>query len=299
MEVSINGQTFNFVSNTINAIKDDKLRNSYFNLTYKVFGLDFIPWYKSGYSGNNFIPHTLFLDDVAISSVGVAINNFKWHNNSKKYIQISTVATDPDYRQQGLSKWLMELVLEELHKKCDCIYLYANDSVINFYPKFGFIPAHEYRYSMPVTKRSGDFRKIDLSIKKDVDLLIEKHIESNPFALLAIDKNIGSMMFHCINFLSDNIYYVEKYDAVVIAEQENSDIFCYDVYTKNHCDLGDILGIIASEGIHTATLGFTPSSETGYTIEKAIEKDSTFFVLDGKENILADNKVTFPFLSRA
>jgi GNAT superfamily N-acetyltransferase len=295
MEVSINGKNYNFISN---AIKDEKLRSSYFKLIHKVFGLNFLPWYQSGYSGNDFIPYTLFLDDVAVSTVGIALNHFKWHNHSKKYVQISTVATDFNYRQQGLNKWLMAKVLEEWYNKCDCIYLYANDSVVDFYPKFGFIPTYEYRYSMPITKQNGVFRKMDLSIQKDIDLLIKKHIESNPFSLLTMDRGIELMMFHCINFLSDNIYYVEKYDAIVIAEQENGDMFCYDVYTNNFCNLDDILGIIASEGNCTATLGFTPNG-VGYTIKKANEEDTTFFVMNGKENILADNKVTFPFLSRA
>jgi GNAT superfamily N-acetyltransferase len=296
MDVSIKGKKCTFVPN---AIKDERYRSGYFTLIHKVFGLDFLPWYASGYAGDAFIPYALFVGDVAVAGVGIALNNFRWHGSPKKYVQISTVATDLDYRRQGLCKWLMERALAEWHGKCDCIYLYANDSVVDFYPGFGFVPVYEYRYSMPVTKRGGAFRKMDLSSQKDVDLLIERHRVSNPFSSLAMDGGIGSMMFHCINFLRDDIYYVEKYDAVVIAEQEGNDMLCYDVYTDNRCELGDILGIIASEGIRTATLGFTPRDEDGYVVEKANEKDTTFFIMQGKENILADNKVTFPFLSRA
>jgi len=58
----------------------------------------------------------------------------------------------------------METVLEEWKGNCDCIYLYANDSVVNFYPKFGFVSAYEYRYHVPTTKKDGVFRKLDMSI---------------------------------------------------------------------------------------------------------------------------------------
>jgi len=296
VNVSINGKEYNFISN---AIRGKESRESYFSFIHKIFGLDFKPWYQSGFCDNCFIPYTLFVDNIAVSSVGIVINDFKWHNEPRKYAQISTVATDPDFRGQGLSRWLMEMVLEEWKDKCDCVYLYANDSVVDFYPKFGFVPTHEYKYHAPINKTDGVFRKLDLSIKNDVDLLIRKHKESNPFSLLAMDGDVEIMMFHCITFLCDNIYYIEKYDAVVVAEHESAELFCYDIYSNNQCDIDVLFGIIALKDTRTVSLGFTPKDTTGYSVEKANENDTTFFVLNGKENILADNKITFPFLSRA
>jgi len=294
--ISINGIEYSFVSN---AIREEKSRESYFSLVHEVFGLDFKPWYQSGFCDNCFVPYTLYFGNTAVSSVGIVINDFKWRNDTKRYIQISTVATNSKYRKQGLSRWLTETVLKEWQEKCDAIYLYANDSVVSFYPKFGFSPADEYRYHMPIRKRDGEFRKLDLSIKNDVDLLIKKHTESNPFSLFPMVEDVEIMMFHCINFLHDNIFYIEKYDTVVIAEQENHDMFCYDIYSNNHYDINDVLGIIASEDTCTVTLGFTPKEVTGYTVEKADEDNTTVFVLNGKENIFTDDKITLPFLSRA
>jgi len=296
LKVTINENEYSFISN---AIEDTRCRESYFSLVKKVFGLDFKPWYLSGFCRGSFIPYTLFDGDAAVSTVGVVINDFTWRDGTKKYIQISTVATDPDYRNQGLSRWLTETVLNEWKENCDSVYLYANDSVVDFYPKFGFIAVNEYRYQMPVEKTGGVFRKLDLSIREDVDLLIKKHKESNPFSLLAMDDDLEIMMFHCVSYLYDNIYYIEKYDAVVIAEQENRDMFCYDIFSGSYGVISDILGIIASEEICTVTLGFTPVDDTGYTVEKANEEDTTVFLLDGMENLFADHKITFPFLSRA
>jgi len=95
---------------------------------------------------------------------------------------------DSDFRKQGLNRWLIEKALNEWKEKCDGIYLYANDSVVDFYPKFGFIPIHEYRYSSTLSKKDGVFRKLNLSIPRDVNLLIRKHKESNPFSLLAMNR---------------------------------------------------------------------------------------------------------------
>jgi len=296
MHITINGNKYNFVKNPI---KDDSYREGYFNLVEEVFGLSFTPWYESGFCGDSFIPYSLFSDDTAVASVGVVINNFNFNGVPKKYIQISTVATDNDYRKQGLSRWLAETVLAEWKDNCDCIYLYANDSVAQFYPKFGFIPVNEHSYHMPISRKDGTYRKLDMLNKNDVRLLVEMHTKSNPFSLLAIDKGVELMMFHCITFLHDHIYYIEEYDAIVIAEHENNDMFCYDIYTSEDCCINNLLGVVAKDSTTDVTLGFTPKDATGFSVTQANEENTTVFMLDGKETLLADNKITLPFLSRA
>jgi len=296
VKISINGRDFNYIQNAIN---DDKYRASYFSLVERVFGLDFNPWHESGFCKGCFTPYTLFDGSTAISSVGVAINDFIWNGSKKRYAQISTVATDPDYRNLGLSRWLSETVLDEWREKCDCIYLYANDSVVDFYPKFGFTPVNEYTYNMPLVKKDGTFRKLNLSDRNDVEMLIKYYKKSNPYSLITMSKDIEMMMFHCITFLSDCIYYIEEHGAVAIAVMEDGKMFCYDVFTDANCPINDILGIITPEEIDTVTLGFTPKDKTGYIVEKANEEDTTVFVLKGMKNVFVENKITLPYLSRA
>ena len=54
--------------------------------------------------------------------------------------------TDPKYRGKGYSRILMEAIMKEYEGKVDGIYLYANDSVLDFYPRFGFTKRDEYQY---------------------------------------------------------------------------------------------------------------------------------------------------------
>jgi len=293
---TINGCEYDFVKNPI---KNNAYRESYFKLIKNVFGLDFIPWYESGFCGDSFIPYTLFSNGNAIASAGVVINNFDFNGTLKKYVQISTVVTSSDYRNRGLSKWLIETILTEWRDNSDCIYLYANDSVTSFYSKLGFVPASEYRYHMLLSKKSEACRKLDLLSKNDVRLLTEMYIKSNPYSLISTNKGIELMMFHCTSFLHDNIYYIPRYDAVVIAEHKRNNLFCYDIYGGGNCDISDLLGIVAQDNTTGAILGFTPKDASGFIITQANEKNTTVFVLEGKENPFADNKITLPFLSRA
>lgn len=281
-----------------NAIHSDKTRDSYFNLAKKVFGLDFHPWYDSGFYTGSFIPYTLFDGDLAIASVGVAISNFKWNNSILKYAQLSTVMTEPGYRGRGLSKWLIDLVLDEWDHKSDCIYLYANDSVLNFYPRFGFEKIENYTFKTAVKPQNGSVRKLDLKNKDDSNLLLEKYRHSNPFSALTMENNIGSLMFHCITFLHDHIYYSNEFDAVIIAECDENEIFCYDIYTNKNCSFNDIVGLLATEN-NNVTLGFTPAFKENCLVEISKEKDTTIFVRTTEKSIIQNNKIIFPFLSRA
>jgi len=295
MKCFINGQEYKFIQN---ALHDKFTRTSYFQLVQQIYGLEFEKWYQSDFWDNRFIPYIIMDENIAVSSVAVCINDITWENQRKRYIQISTVMTLPEYRNKGLNRHLMEVVLKEWEDKCDAIYLLANDSVVDFYPKFGFEKFHEYQYSKPVVKSDGVYRQLDIKDPDDWNLIIKKYMPGNLFADLKAE-NVSQFVFHCTHSFSKDIYYVEKYDAVVIARLENERLYCYDIFAGDHCRIDDILSIMANESTKTACLGFTPKSGVDYTIQLLQEKDTHFFVLKGKENIFKDNKVMFPVLSRA
>jgi len=283
----------------VNALQQEKQRESYFDLVKSVFGLDFRPVYHAGFLENSFIPYTYFEGDRAVSTVAVLINYFLIEGETKRYIQVSTVATDPEYRGQGLSGKLMDYVLSEWINDCDCIYLMANDTVTEYYPIFGFQKSHEYQYSRMIPGKLASFRMLDLTNDKDISMLIRKHTELNPYSQINLNPGIDIMMFHCINFLKDCIYYLPDYDAVVIAEIEGAEMFVYDIYAEGHAEIDEILGSITLGEDMKARFGFTPLESITCDVEASNEEDSTFFVMEGMSSILDTHKVTLPYLSRA
>lgn len=296
-ECIIAGKTFQFVQHVF---ENEEYRENYFLLAQKCFKLNLKPWYESGFCNGNFIPYTLYDGKHAVASVGVASGEFIWQNIIIKYAQLSTVMTLPEYRRMNLSKWLMQLVLKEWKEKSDIIYLYANDSVLDFYPKFGFEKAVEYMFTMQITKQKGNYRKLDMTLNKDVALLLDKYkTKNNPFATLQAKNNISQMMFHCITVLNDNIYYIEEMDAIIIAECNGKTIFCYDIYAEQKYCMTDIIGVLVDENIECVKFGFTPDARYNCKCEISNEKDTTLFVLETKHNFVFKNKITLPFMTRA
>ena len=291
----INGQAYKYINDTL---KDEVTRRSYFQLADQIYGLKFEEWYQSGYWNNRFIPYIILHEDMAVSSVAVCINDISWQDQQKRYVQISTVMTLPEYRNKGLNRYLMEAVLSEWKDNCDAIYLLANDSVVDFYPKFGFEEFKEFQYSKSIINANGTYRKLDIEDPDDWSLIIKNYKLGNPFSQFKVD-NLSQFVFHCIQFMSKDIYYIKQYDAVVVARFENNRLYCYDIFTNGNYRMDVILSIIANENTDIICLGFTPKSKEGYVIDESQEEDTHLFVLKSKVNIFKDYKMMLPMLSRA
>ena len=117
-----------------NNIKNSKTDFLAFNdLAVKVFGLSFEKWYKSGYWRDKYFPYTYFDGEKAVANVSANKIHTIIDGKPKLYIQIGTVMTDPDYRNRGLSRKLMNEVFTDFKNNCDGIYLYGNDTVLDFF----------------------------------------------------------------------------------------------------------------------------------------------------------------------
>lgn len=295
MQVLIKDRYYDFAEN---ALDNADTRKRYFELAHTVYGLAFDKWYDAGHCDGRFIPYVLYDEGLAVSSVAVCLNDVSWQGSTKRYIQISTVMTLPAYRQKGLSRWLMDHVLAKWRDQCDAIYLLANDRVVDFYPKFGFEEFTEYDFTLPVQKIEGTYRKLDINDPDDLKLIIRKYHASNPFTALKV-TNLSQFLFHCVQFVSGNLYYIEAFDAVAIIGHEGEKMICYDVFADSGAHLSGILGVLSNEDTAFAYLGFTPQLLEGCLVSPSQEEDNHLFVLSGKENIFKDHQVMFPLLSRA
>ncbi|MBD8497946.1 GNAT family N-acetyltransferase [Paenibacillus arenosi] len=297
MNVIISGTEYTYVTNVK---ADEQLRSSFFQLANETFEIDFEPWYQKGYWGDRYITYALSTEQKVVANVSVNVIDTTWQGQKRLYIGIGTVMTANEYRQKGLSGWLMNEVLREWTEKCDAIFLMANDSVVNFYPKFGFERADEYQCTMNIQQSNIISRKLDMTSAQDIQLLLSTYKFSNPFSALPMESNTELLMFCCTELFHEFIYYVEEYDAIVIAEHEGEQLICYDIYSSgNDVSVTNILSAVAAENTRSAVLGFTPKQTEGCTIEPLHEEDTTLFVLKIKENVFSSNKLMIPTLARA
>lgn len=296
--VKINEKTYKYAID----IKDNKeIRNSFNNLTRKTYGFDFEEWYQNGYWKDRYIPYVLLDEDKVISNVFVNVIDFLLMGEKKRCIQIGTVMTDEEYRNQGLNRFIMEKVIDEWRNKCDLIYLFANDSVINFYPKFGFEQLDQYQHSIEIVSKDtiANIKKLNMSDIKDRRFLINIIKKSLPISKLSMCDNESLIMFYCTSFMKHNVYYIEALETVVIAEFEEDILYLNDVFSLRDIPLNDIIEAMVTKQTKKIKFGFTPKETILYDVNILQEEDTTLFVIGEKADFLRNKQLMFPILSRA
>lgn len=295
--IEVNNTSYGFAKNFKH---DQEIRASFNKLTEATFGFNFEEWYINGYWGDNYIPYSLLHNNKVISNVSVSKIEFIIENEKKVGIQIGTVMTDTEYRRRGLSKFIMEQVINEWKEQSDFIYLFANDSVLDFYPKFNFEIVDEYQYSksLNISNTQSLFKKLNIEDKNDKELLIGTINNSIPVSKLSMRNNTSLIMFYCLSFKKDSIYYIEKLNTAIIMDIEDDTLYLSDVFSKERVKLNDVIQLITNETIKRVILGFTPLDETNYQ-RSLLKTGDTLFVIKDKANYFKNNKWRFPVLSHA
>ncbi len=284
----------------IKQIKEDpQLRDSFNGLAMKTFGLSFAEWWRRGYWTDSYIPYVFVDGERVVANASVNIMDLMWQGQPKRYIQIGTVMTDETYRHKGLSRTLLQEIIGDWAGKSDAIYLFANDTVLDFYPKFGFRREWEFQCSSPAPSSQGMARKLDMEAEADRRILLRHFQMSNAYSQFAMRHNVGLLMFYCGGFLKENVYWIPEYDAVLVAERENDALLCYDIFGGGEAPMTELLGSVAAPEITKILWGFTPKDTAGCAMAPLEEDDNALFVYAGKENLFAEHKLMFPLLSHA
>lgn len=289
------------------AVRDNAtLRKSFNELTQQVFGFDFEGWYQSGHWGDLYIPHVLVDNEKVVSNVSVNLMEFTVNGTKKNYIQIGTVMTDPEYQGQGLNREIMERILKEYIDKVDGFYLFGNDSVLDYYPKFGFKPSKEYEYYLPCStwKKLPAYalEKVyltDASQSQKLYDLITSCADTTPQNdALYMNENLGLYQFWFAADCHGSIYYLPEVDSYVIADAQEQTLYINQLFGKTRIDLARLAASFGSD-ITKAVFGFTPVEKEPLLVREHKEADCTLFILGEDLNQIEQANMMFPVLSHA
>lgn len=278
----------------------DRIRAGFNELAGHVFGLDFEEWFQNGFWGQQYIPYSLLSKGQVVANVSVNQMEFSLNGVKKNYVQIGTVMADEVYRKRGLVRFLMEEVIRTYKDTTQGIYLFANDSVLDFYPKFGFRRGTEYHY-MKTVQNQGCCTAVSVRLEGKEDwgkfvAFMKKSICNSSFEMV---HNENLIMFYILGYRQENIYFIEDQEAYVIAEKaEDDNLLIHAVFSVRRVDMERLIQAFGSQ-ISQVHLGFTPLDTSGFRCIEASHTDTTLFFLgDGFEE-LEKNKMMFPVLSHA
>ncbi len=255
-----------------------ELRASFNRLAGEAFGLNFEDWYQNGYWTDRYNPYSVVKDGEVIANVSINIMDMNYKGELLHLIQLGTVMTKPEYRNQGLIRRIMNEIDADYEGWVDGMYLFGNDSVIDFYPKFGYKKSYEHQYSKKVTiSNPASMKQVSMSNKEEWSVLeaaIHKSCMQGQFDMA---DNMELYMFYVSKFMQGNVYYDEKLDCYAIAEIEGDELLLHAVFAERQLELDKVIAAFG-ENITQVKLAFTPRDTTSFECQELHVEDCTLFV---------------------
>ena len=263
------------------------LRSSLNQLAGQTFGLDFEPWYQKGYWTDNYIPYSILDGENVVANVSVNPMKFKYGEEEWDLLQLGTVMTAEAYRRKGLIRRLMEEIDKDYGDTVQGSFLYANQTVTEFYPQFGYRKLEEYEYFREIST-SHEMRKLSqaqevaaqkvrLQEEENRNRLETAIQNSQPQSRLWQQDNLALTMFYVDGFLSDQVYEIKSQNAFAIAEIQDKTLYLQGVFAPQKVDMEEIIAAFGTE-IQRTVLGFVPWDTAGYQVKKMDSEEDTLFV---------------------
>lgn len=265
----------------INDYKDNqKYRESFNDLTRLVFGLDFSQWYEKGCWNDQYICYSYIDGEKVIANTSITKMTVVVNDKEYNAIQVGTVMTHPVYRHKGLARKLIDYIIDKYEDQCEFIYLFANETVLDFYPKFGFSRVQESRYFLITDnlkkKSTTTIRKLDSKNINDLSLL---HLYAKERILvssvLSVKDNESLLMFYFLIAYPNSIYFIEEEEVIVLFEKEDEELHLFDIISRSKIDVKEVLSYITSSEIKRINFHFIPDCQ-----------DTESEVIDAKDDVL-------------
>lgn len=279
----------------------EKLRLEFNRMTQEFWAFDFENYYQSGFwDDDTCILYSLFVGNSIASHTTVSLFEYE----GKTLIQLGTVMTGLPYRNKGLSRFLMERILRDFEGKHAGIFLFANETVLDFYPKFGLLPVpeSEHFFNVETTDSVPKLTRRQLNLDHPDDLkLFENRVENAVSNSRFTPRNKGLTFFYCYAYpemgFKNSVYFVEAFNSVVIAQIEEDVLYITAIFAPEEMNVKQLTGAFTDFSFKEVVLGFTPKETAKAHARGYKEDDLQLFVSPELHALFANNPLRVPLLS--
>ncbi|MCX7773103.1 MAG: GNAT family N-acetyltransferase [Clostridia bacterium] len=261
-------------------------------LMQEVFGFSFEPWHNRNFWNQDYESFSISDGDTMLANISAYKMKLLINGEVKEYIQLGAVATKEGYRNKGLSREIMEYIMVKYSHTPK--FLFGGDSVINFYPKFGFKPVAERQPFLPCTLAPmGSLEKLHVDDPRVEDYLSHRTQFSKVFDC---SNAYPVHWFHIMGMNAEHLYEIPALDVMLVAYKNGEALVLQDVVAKRPMRLEAILPYLDFEGVSRIDFGFNPDwLGLDYETKPFKIEDSTLFVT---EDFGASKNHIVPFFIR-
>ncbi|MEL7568806.1 MAG: GNAT family N-acetyltransferase [Dehalobacterium sp.] len=226
-------------------------------LMQSTFYFSFSSWldmklWDERYESYSFIRDGKMLANICLYRTEIVVTGEKM-----EAYQLGAVATHKDHKGQGLSRKLMEHIQNRY--PVTPMFLFANESVLDFYPRFGFQRIYESSPSIEhiIDNPLGTAQKI-----LPQDSVVRRFLSNGRHSskVLYCTNSEPVEWFHLLMNYGKNIYHIWEHDVLVVALQQKEELFIPYLNMPDGTDFVRIAAALPFTGVRTVHFGFVPDA---------------------------------------
>jgi predicted N-acetyltransferase YhbS len=220
-------------------------------------------------------------DGQILSTVGRQRMHFVINGEQREGYQLGAVASRPDHRGRGLSRRVLTWALSDDDAPTQPIILFANKSVLDFYPRFGFRRIAQKRFvaNAAIEPAARQARTIDLGAAADRARLSGLCRRARAVGDTLSARDYYSTLLWHLTYKPRPVFWFEEFGAALIASVDRECLILDDLIATRPFDLARALPCLIHHPVKTLEFRFSPE---GWWPEAQVlpadETDSPLFV---------------------
>lgn len=248
---------------------------------FREAGKTFKPWAERGGWRPDYEILAIERDGRILSTVGRQRMRFAINGQEREGYQLGGVASQPDQRGRGLSRRVLTWVLSEADTQNLPVILFANKSVLDFYPRFGFRRVFQKRFiaAETIAPAASPAPVLDIEIATDRARLEDLCIRARSLGeTFSARDYYPAMLFH-LTYKPRPVYWFDEFGAALITSADRERLVIHDLIATQAFDLAQALSRLVSHQVRELEFRFNP--EGWWPKAQALppdEADSPLFV---------------------
>jgi predicted N-acetyltransferase YhbS len=177
--------------------------------------------------------------DRIVSTIGRSLMQLVDNRHPVAGYQLGAVGTLPHYRGRGLARRLMDEIVGELDHPDQPVILHANDSVVDFYPRFGFRRVAQKRSvaDVSIAPAKTPAARFDPDDAAQRSRLQNLFVRAMPIRGPLSAANYYWIALWHLSGSSIAAFWLPQFDALVAATSDNERLIVHDVIAPRPFDL--------------------------------------------------------------
>lgn len=224
-------------------------------LILATFGFTFERWRQYGRWPDEYACYGVFEDGQLLSNAGVFEMELLVKGKRQAAVQLGAVATRPDWRGRGLSRRVLEHILA-MYPDTPML-LCANESVVDFYPRFGFnrLPSWQPRLTQALDQPGVRLHRLSVEDPRLAACIDRRAIYSR---ILDCQNGAPILWFHLLHDDAHPAYFIPELECLLVAEPRGATLALQELVATRPVAFADLLPCLGFSGVKSIQFGFNP-----------------------------------------